>query len=766
MTPVTALPQRSLGGCGGGGLGLTSVLAAITAVALLGELQGGIGVAAAPPPRVCLESGLEVCPPHANCNNASDDTEILTGQTLRIAMYADELATCNAPEARPDRCERFEEVTREENNNASAPIWTGYEVDLIEKLAVLGTFEYTIISMGNARGISQEAGGYTQLANVFLGRDASEDVENGDIWSTLPHDTKADLLGQGTWRASEDRAKWATWSVPVVTEDVWLLYRGPELIRNSFLTNAWLVFAPFSFEVWMTLGFAIVLMTIIFWCCASKVKYTVKERGVVDMFYTVCMTPFSAAAKGRVDLRESHIRGVAVGWIVFMFLATAAYTSNLTKILSLPPTYAARFVSIDEVVGANASFCVNRGSANANFYGNSPKLTGNKKATNLTFSLLQVASVDDQIANTLRGYCNHVKTSSGEWSHNESCCSSTETTKEDLAKWTDAQGENAKNKRCKLHLSKRRITRRSRGMMTLKNNTCIINGINALYKKFQEPCPPGSTEPECNAKTLYDYWFPETDCTDTVTTSGEDGPQSFWEQITDTELTSPEYALFIERVNQRQGGERDSPSLDIKALTGMYALLFIFFGLGGLATVFGRTHRRLDNMCLGQTASKHCGWCCAGEVRKRRSWFRECFLESAAAADARQKRIEKDKREGEDASAEVDKTFKLKDQRRQQRKDAEAAARTEGRRPDYRTGCFGFCMSEGGKKKKVCEQSAIQQMEVSFSTSELEAIKSVSDLLSVKAENPSVSPGNPGTGGGNGNRSKTISPHITFTTSV
>jgi len=63
MTPVTALPRRSLGGCGGGGLGLTSVLAAITAVALLGELLGPIGVAAA----------------HAKCNNASDDTEILRG---------------------------------------------------------------------------------------------------------------------------------------------------------------------------------------------------------------------------------------------------------------------------------------------------------------------------------------------------------------------------------------------------------------------------------------------------------------------------------------------------------------------------------------------------------------------------------------------------------------------------------------------------------------------------------------------------------------
>ena len=80
---------------------------------------------------------------------------------------------------------------------------------------------------------------------------------------------------------------------------------------------------------------------------------------------------------------------------------------------------------------------------------------------------------------------------------------------------------------------------------------------------------------------------------------------------------------------------------------------------------------------------------------------------------APRKRIKKDKREGEDASREVDKEFELKDQLRQQRKDAEAAARTEGKRPDYRTGCFGFCMSEGGKKKKDCdEQGAIQQMEV------------------------------------------------------
>ena len=67
----------------------------------------------------------------------------------------------------------------------------------------------------------------------------------------------------------------------------------------------------------------------------GTMQHTVEERGVVDMFYTVCMTPFSAAGTGRVKLRDSHIRGVTVGWIVFMFLATAAYTSNLTKILSL-----------------------------------------------------------------------------------------------------------------------------------------------------------------------------------------------------------------------------------------------------------------------------------------------------------------------------------------------------------------------------------------------------------------------------------------------
>ena len=59
----------------------------------------------------------------------------------------------------------------------------------------------------------------------------------------------ADLIGQGTWRINQDRARWAIWSNPVVSEDVWLLTLAPIKKEKTLTENAMLIFKPFTLEV-------------------------------------------------------------------------------------------------------------------------------------------------------------------------------------------------------------------------------------------------------------------------------------------------------------------------------------------------------------------------------------------------------------------------------------------------------------------------------------------------------------------------------------
>ena len=84
----------------------------------------------------------------------------------------------------------------------------------------------------------------TQIAKEVLG------IEPPNTTAALPLSwAPADLIGQGTWRINQDRARWAIWSNPVVSEDVWLLTLAPIKKEKTLTENAMLIFKPFTLEV-------------------------------------------------------------------------------------------------------------------------------------------------------------------------------------------------------------------------------------------------------------------------------------------------------------------------------------------------------------------------------------------------------------------------------------------------------------------------------------------------------------------------------------
>eukprot|EP00729_Bicosta_minor_P003345 gene3345-17348_t len=119
-----------------------------------------------------------------------DPAMLLDGRHITIGLYSGELSQLN-------------ESTGE---------WTGYDIDLMNKLAKTGRFTYDIISIGQSVDIDD----YTQAAMTVLGDDPS--AGGG-----------ADLMGQGTWRWNSARSKWAVWSVPMVSEEVQFVTRGASI---------------------------------------------------------------------------------------------------------------------------------------------------------------------------------------------------------------------------------------------------------------------------------------------------------------------------------------------------------------------------------------------------------------------------------------------------------------------------------------------------------------------------------------------------------
>eukprot|EP00040_Diaphanoeca_grandis_P033311 m.203824 g.203824 ORF g.203824 m.203824 type:complete len:565 (+) comp32864_c1_seq6:67-1761(+) len=462
------------------------------------------------------------------CETSTDATQFLNGVRIRVALYSGELSACDSQSG---KCKPFDIVTQEEN--AVTPIWTGYDLDLLQRLSTEGNFTYDIISMGSAQEISSSVG-YTTRAQEVLGVLPS------------PLTSPADVIGQGTWRVNADRATWAIWSVPVISEDVWLLTKGPQLVEDSTLDKILLVFSPFTWNVWVLLFGTLVFCTVVFAVVGQKWKGTVHEITTCGIFYHMAV---NCTGREAIDVEKAHLKGISIGWIFFIFVIAEVYVANLTAILSKPQTYAVTYSNIQQVVDAQATFCVQKNAANDAYFSSNPKWKDR-----LQYSLTnetRMSSVPEQIDAVVDGRCD-----------------SAEVTREDFYAWQ----KNISNKgdQCIPQLSASRLAKRSRGMMTTANNTCVVFGINTLFAQLGvKRC---DSNPEvCDAQDLHLKYFPETTCTDVI-----------------------QQAFSIE-------------PLDIIDLLGAYIILFTFMLFGAIGTGLSSVNRRCHipglNQALGSESA-------------------------------------------------------------------------------------------------------------------------------------------------------------------
>eukprot|EP00040_Diaphanoeca_grandis_P033309 m.203815 g.203815 ORF g.203815 m.203815 type:complete len:584 (+) comp32864_c1_seq4:67-1818(+) len=449
------------------------------------------------------------------CETSTDATQFLNGVRIRVALYSGELSACDSQSG---KCKPFDIVTQEEN--AVTPIWTGYDLDLLQRLSTEGNFTYDIISMGSAQEISSSVG-YTTRAQEVLGVLPS------------PLTSPADVIGQGTWRVNADRATWAIWSVPVISEDVWLLTKGPQLVEDSTLDKILLVFSPFTWNVWVLLFGTLVFCTVVFAVVGQKWKGTVHEITTCGIFYHMAV---NCTGREAIDVEKAHLKGISIGWIFFIFVIAEVYVANLTAILSKPQTYAVTYSNIQQVVDAQATFCVQKNAANDAYFSSNPKWKDR-----LQYSLTnetRMSSVPEQIDAVVDGRCD-----------------SAEITREDFYAWQKTRTADVK---CIPKLSDVTLTRRARGMMTTANNTCVLASINTLYHAITvKRCSGLGALLLCDADDFHAKWFPQTICR-----------SDFESQF-------------------------DIDPLDGVDLLGAYFILFAFTFLGAVASCFGSLNRKM-----------------------------------------------------------------------------------------------------------------------------------------------------------------------------
>jgi len=454
----------------------------------------------------------------ADCDSSGTDaTQFLTGQSLRVALYSGELADCDFSNY-GDQCNIYGVTTQAENDGSV--VWSGYDIDLLDKLALLGNFSYEIVSMGAATNISQGAG-YTAIAQQMLG------VLPAPVAGFSP----VQIIGQGTWRVNADRAVWAIWSVPVISEDVWLLTKGPELVPDSTLEKVLLVFSPYEVAVWACLFATLVLFSIIFTVSAQQWKGTQYEMTYCGIFYHMAV---NCTGREAIDISRAHLKGISMGWVFFIFIIAEVYVANLTAILSKPQSYAVKFNNIDEIILAKATFCVQKNAANDAYFSENAKW-----AEKLAFSLTndtRKASITEQIDGVVDGSCD-----------------SAEVTREDFARWQQSQPISRK---CIPTLSETTLTRRSRGMMSTANNTCTMAAINTLYELLTvQQCSGVESLLLCDADDFHNKHFSVAQCNDDL---------------------SSEFSIA---------------SLDGIDLLGAYFILFAFTLFGAMASMVGSCNR-------------------------------------------------------------------------------------------------------------------------------------------------------------------------------
>merc|ERR1719272_1088175 len=187
--------------------------------------------------------------------------DFLDGEHLRIGFVVNDVTVkCNENALTPNPCLQYGSIDRETNkvyaeegDFTDFKVWTGFDIDLIEELARIGNFNYTIVSMGNG-GDTDGGDNFTGLAWVMLGHDNTNAVPGGPV----------DVIGQGDWLHDKTRQNWAIWTSPVLTSDVLLLTKPPVYLPPT--PSETMMTDPFTNQVWWNLFWIALVASFLFWC--------------------------------------------------------------------------------------------------------------------------------------------------------------------------------------------------------------------------------------------------------------------------------------------------------------------------------------------------------------------------------------------------------------------------------------------------------------------------------------------------------------------
>eukprot|EP00039_Didymoeca_costata_P016653 m.301599 g.301599 ORF g.301599 m.301599 type:complete len:600 (-) comp16427_c0_seq2:20-1819(-) len=393
-----------------------------------------------------------------NSSTAVDSKELLQGQHITIAFYDGETLECDRTTF-PKKCSRYGIAKSNEN------VWSGYEVEMWERLAEIGNFTYDIISMGPTEEINGKNYTYTMAAMDILNVTGNRS------------DVAADILGQGTWRADKNRTGDFVWSAPIMTQFSRLLVRAPRIKEQSFAERALLLFKPFEGEVWACLFVSLFIVNGIFAAMTRRNIDTKYETSTADILHSLCMSIIGKSSMAKYDHRQ--IKGLALAWYFYIFLISAIYTSNLTAILSLPPTLVPTYLTWQDVKHSGKSMCLLQGTSNEALF----------KDTLAGLDIKPVANITKVIEHVIEEPEN---------------CAASAITREDLELWIKKKDN--KYDVCQIQFATTPIAKRYRAMMTKLELACVITAVNALYQEFLLRECRGADR--CNEEELYKHYFP------------------------------------------------------------------------------------------------------------------------------------------------------------------------------------------------------------------------------------------------------------------
>eukprot|EP00040_Diaphanoeca_grandis_P007850 m.42612 g.42612 ORF g.42612 m.42612 type:complete len:720 (-) comp19163_c0_seq1:68-2227(-) len=464
----------------------------------------------------------------ATSDNPINPQTLLRGLHIRVAMYSGELANCYCDAAYPDTtpqcCTIWSETTQEENCNSNRAegdscltsiqlkntFWSGFDVALLEMLANLGNFSYTIVNMGNAANdITSSSISYTDLAKQALGYPESAEpsarTPNSTINNTvvpkydhvLEDNQTVHIIGQGTWRVNLGRAAWAVWSVPVVSEGVQLLAPAAHIQERSLYDSLFLIFSPFTLYLWILLFGIVVAVWVLLLKLARRRKKSLEEISRAELLFYSIASCFGKG--GELEHNKANTQAFSIVWIFFCFLVTTIYASNLTAILARPPVVTYPVSSIVEVKEQGKVFCVQKGAANHVFFTSHPDYG----EANPKLVIEPKNSVPDQIAKVLQGKVTTSCTGAA-----DACCDVSEVTREDFYQYV----KDNPSDRCRMGLVGQSFVKRARGMMTTLKYACIVVGVNALIHSLSNMDCETAKEYDfgdlCDASDLGNAYFP------------------------------------------------------------------------------------------------------------------------------------------------------------------------------------------------------------------------------------------------------------------